>query len=61
MLMLTATGHEVYTFTIENILSNSYDALDKTLNHLKSIKLNSYLGENVADLYSTILLDTDFP
>ena len=38
-------------------LSDSYDDLEETLNHMKSLKLKSYPGENVTDCYAAILVD----
>ena len=46
---LTATGSEVYVTSMTTFLSDSYDALEETLNHMKSLKLKSYPGENVTD------------
>ena len=40
-------------------LSDSYDALEETLNNIKSLKLKSYPGENVTDCYATILVDDE--
>ena len=40
-------------------ISNSYDDLEDILNNLKSLKLKSYLGENVVDCHAAILVDTD--
>ena len=46
---LTATGPEVFVATMTTFLSDSYDALEETLNHMKSLKLKIYPGENVTD------------
>ena len=43
----TATGPEVFVTIMTKFLSNSYDALEETINHMNSLKLNSYPGENV--------------
>ena len=40
-------------------LSDSYDALEETLNHIKSLKLKSYPGENVMDCCAAILVDAE--
>ena len=49
LVPLTATGPEVFASTITTFLSDSYDALEETLTHMKSLKLKSYPGENVTD------------
>ena len=54
---LIATGPEVYFAIMTTFLSDSYDALEETLKHMKSLKLNSYPGENVADFCAAILVD----
>ena len=38
-------------------LSDSYDALEENLNHMKSLKLKGYPGENVTDCCAAILVD----
>ena len=57
MVPLTATGPEVYVFTMTTFLSKYYDAFEETLNNLSSIKLNIYPGDNVTDCCSKILVD----
>ena len=42
LVTLTATGPEVYVAIMTTFLSDSYDALEETLNHMKSLKLKSY-------------------
>ena len=59
LVPLTATGPEVFVATMTTFLSDSYDALEETLNHMKSIKLKSYPGENVTDCCAAILVDAD--
>ena len=54
---LTATGPEVYVAIMTTFFSDSYDALEETLNHMKSLKLKSYPGENVTDCCAAILVD----
>ena len=49
LVPLTATGAEVFVATMTTFLSYSYDALEETLTHMKSIKLKSYPGENITD------------
>ena len=41
-------------------LSNCYDALEETITHMKSLKLKSYPGENVAYGCAEILVDAEW-
>ena len=59
LVPLTATGPEVFVNTMTTFLSDSYDALEETLNHMKSLKLKSYPGENVMDCCAAILVDAE--
>ena len=59
LVTLTATGPEVFVTTMTTFISDSYDALDETITHMKSIKLKSYPGENVTDYCTSILVDDD--
>ena len=38
-------------------LSDSYNILEDTINHLKSINLNRFPGVNITDFYAAILVD----
>ena len=49
LVLLAATGPEVFVTTMTTFLSDSYDALEETLNHMNSLKLKIYPGENVID------------
>ena len=49
LMMLMITGPEVYVATMTIFLSGSYDYLEDTLTHIKSLKLKSYQGEIVTD------------
>ena len=49
LVPLTATGPEVFFATMATFLSDSYDALEETHTHMKSLKLKIYQGENVTD------------
>ena len=49
LVTLTATGPEVFVATMTTFLSGSYDSLEETITHMKSLKLKSYPGENVTD------------
>ena len=59
LVTLTATGPEVFVATITTFLSDSYDALEETLNHMKSLKLKIYPGENVTDCCAAIFVDAE--
>ena len=56
---LTATGPEVFVATITKFLSDSYDALEETLTHMKSLKLKIYPGDNVTDFCEARLVDAE--
>ena len=58
MAPLTSTGPEVFVATMTTFHSNYYDDLDENITHMKSLKLKSYLGENVTDFCAEILVDT---
>ena len=49
LVMLTATGPEVFVATITTFLSDSYDAMEQNFTNMKSLKLKSYPGDNVTD------------
>ena len=59
LVPLTATGPEFYVAIMTTFLSDSYDALEETLNHMKILKLKSYPGENVSDFCAEILVDAE--
>ena len=59
MVPMTATGPEVFVATTTTFISDSYDSLEETLNHMKSFKLKSYPGENVIDCCAEILVDAE--
>ena len=44
---LTATGPEVFVATMTKFPSDSYDALEETLTHMKSIKLKAIWGRTL--------------
>ena len=58
-MLLKATGPEVFVATMTTFLSDSYDTLEETLNHMKSLKLKIYPGENVTDCLAAILVDAE--
>ena len=59
MVPLTATVTEVYVAIMTTFISDSYDDLEETINHMKSLKLKSYPGENVTDCCAAILVDAE--
>ena len=59
LVPLKATGREVFVATITTFLSDSYDALEETLTHMKILKLKFYPGENVTDFCTEILVDDE--
>ena len=59
MLPLTANGPEVYVATTNTVISDYYDYLVDTMNHMKSLKLKDYPGGNVADCCDAILVDVE--
>ena len=59
MVPLTATGPGVYVAIMTTFISDSYDTLEETLNHTKSLKLKSYLGKNVPYCCAAILVDAE--
>ena len=56
LVPLKETGPEVFVTTMTTFLYDSYDALEDTLTHTKSLKLKSYPGENVTDCCAAILV-----
>ena len=59
LVPMEATVTEVFVPTMTTYLSNYYDDLEETLNHMKSLKIKSYPGENVTDWCSEILVDAE--
>ena len=57
LVPLTATVTEVFVATMSTFLSYSYDALEETLTHTKSLKLKIYPGENVTYCCIEIFVD----
>ena len=53
---LKATGTEAFVATMNIFLYDSYDALEETLTHMKSLKIKIYPGENVTDCCAAILV-----
>ena len=56
-MMATNTSGPVAVMTI--FLSDYYDALEETLNHMESLKLKIYPGESVTDFCAEILVDAE--
>ena len=44
VVLLTATGLEVFVATMNIFISDSYYALEETLNHMKILKLKAIQG-----------------
>ena len=59
LVPLTSTGPEVFVATTNTFLSVSYDDLEETLTHMKSLKLKIYPGDNVEDCLPEILVDSE--
>ena len=59
MVTLTETGHEIYVSTVTIVIYNYYDSFEKTLNHLKNLKLKTHLEENIEDFCAAILVDSE--
>ena len=58
-MTLTATGPEVFVATITTFISDSYDALEETLTHMRSLKLKKYPREKVTDCCAAMLVDAE--
>ena len=56
---LTATRPEVYFSTMTKFISDPHEDLEKTLNHLNSIKLKSYPRGNVEAFATEFLVNTE--
>ena len=56
LVLLAATKPEVYVYTINTFIYDSCNYLEDNLNHLKSLKLMRYAGENVAYFCNEILV-----
>ena len=59
MVLLTATGPEVYAATMNTISSDSYYSLVDTLNQTNNLKLKDNSGRDVADCYDAILVNVE--
>ena len=59
LVPLTETGPEVYVATMTTVLSDYYDYLVETLNHMNSLKIKDNPGENFTDCCDTILVDAE--
>ena len=56
LVPLTVIGPEVIVATMTTFLSDYYDNFVETLNHMKSLKLKSHPGDNIADFCAEILV-----
>ena len=59
MVPLTETVPEIFVSTMTIFISNSYDALEETIYHVKSLKLKIYTEENVTHFCAAILVDAE--
>ena len=59
MVPLTPTVPEVCVVTMTTVIHDPKNSLEETLNYLNIIKLKRYAGENVADFFSIILVDSE--
>ena len=59
LLPLAATGYEFYVDTMTTFLSDSYDALEESRTHTKSLKLNRYPVYSVTFFCAVILVDSE--
>ena len=59
LVLLTATGPEVYVATMNTIISDSYYSLVDTLNHTKNLKLKDHPGRDAANFYEAILVNVE--
>ena len=59
LVLMTETIPKVYDNTMINVLPNPYDGLEETLTHSSSLKLKSWIGENVTYLCAAILIDSE--
>ena len=57
--MLTTTGPDIYVATMTICITDSYDGLEETLNHIKSLNISIYPGENITDYCDEIFVDAD--
>ena len=56
---LKVAGHKVFVATMNTFLSDSYDALEETLAHMNSLKINSCPGDIITDFCTVNLEDAD--
>ena len=59
LVPMTATRPEVYVDIVTTFLSSSYDALEETLTHTESLKLNIYPGDSITDFCAEILVEAE--
>ena len=59
LVLLTETGPKIFVATITTFLSDYYDALEETLNHMKILKLKIYPGKKVTYCCASILVDSE--
>ena len=59
LVLLIETGPEVFVATMTTFISDSYDASEETLNHMKSLKLKNYPGENIKYFCAELLVNAE--
>ena len=59
LVLLTATGPEVYVATMTTIIPDYYYSLADTLNHTHNLKLKDHLGRDFVDCYDAILVNVE--
>ena len=59
LVPLTETGTELFVATMTTFISDSYDAMEKTINHMNILKLKVYPGEKVTYCCAAILVDDE--
>ena len=59
LMLLTATGPEVFVTNMNTFLYDSYDALEETITHMKSLKFKDHPDRNTADCYDAILVNVE--
>ena len=59
LVPLTENVPDIFVSTMTIFISNSYDALEETIYHVKSLKLKIYTEENVTHFCAAILVDAE--
>ena len=59
LVLLTETVPDVYVTTMTTVISNHYDYLEETLNHLDYLKIKDHLRKNFSEYCSAILVNAE--